>query len=55
LTAEGEPYYIADCELRISYDGKTAVAEIKWSDISLASEKILVTESKNKRYSYDYD
>lgn len=54
-TGDGEPYYTADCECIISFDGKTAVAEIKWNDIVLGSEKILVTDSKSKRYSYQYD
>jgi hypothetical protein len=53
-TAEGEPYFIADCESSITYDGKTAVAEIKWSDMVLGSEKILVADSKSKRYSDEY-
>jgi hypothetical protein len=49
----GEPYYIADCECVITFDGKTALAEIKWNDIILGSEKIQVSDSKSKRYSFD--
>jgi hypothetical protein len=48
---DGEPYYTADCECIITYDGKSAVAQIKWKDIVLGSEKIMQKEGE-KRYSF---